>query len=775
LVLNSKLINGELRIRVGKVSAALVLALIVLAGLATIITFTTQERPPQTGTVTSSTSTTQSGMTGPVGVSIKPSSNISDASFVKPVESYEELADIISSSVQQYYAFGGTGIYAEMAQAGIKVPAPTVTPVVTTATAGTMSSTITSVPEYSHTNVQVAGVDEADIVKTDGKYIYLVGRTTFIKRLENGKEVYIQKTPIYIVLAYPPEDLRLVSKIEVSGIVDGIFINKDRLIIINSSSMYYRLKYYATSSITVTTTGTATVTITPPYIPIVKPIRNTTILVYNISNHEKPTLTYKDSVSGQVLAARMIGDRVYVITVVRNDLIIPLYGREGQGKGGPSVVVPTVNGRVLPLSKIRYVSIEDVMPYNNGYVVVAGLNLSNGSFDAKAYVMPYPSRVYVSKESIYLISNWWSYYEIALDVTRNAVLPNLPQDIATRVNETLTNTSLPIYVRLARAWTVLNEYMRNASKDNLVKMFASVYEYLEKNVTKKPLIMTHIFRLKLEGLTAVMVAHAKVGGRVLDQFAMDERNGYFRIATTALIIKGFKIAGHSGNTIPAIMPDYEYVNNVYVLNASNLKVVGKLEGLEPGERVYAARYVGKYLYLVTFRRIDPLFAIDLSNPRNPKVVGFVKMPGFSEYLHPYKDRYLIGVGLDTDSNGRVKGLKISMYDVSNPKNITEVSTVKIEGGWSTSQVLWDHRAFLINPTKGYLCIPVRMYSGGKASSYLYIVRIGEGGKLSIAGKIQHPHVVRSVYIGNYLYTISSMLIQSVDLSTMKVISSIKLG
>ncbi|GEM_PF-619727 len=776
------------KLRAGKVSAALIIALVLLAGFAALLTLTMQKQVPPTTTSTASNSTTpytppytHPGTTHPATTSTKTPSAASDASFVKPIESYEELATIIGSGSTQYYTLGGNAVYLEMAQAGIKVPTPVTTALVTTTVTVTATTTSagSSTPEYSHTNVQVAGVDEADIVKTDGKYVYLVGKPTFTEVRVNGSIIHIWRTPVYIVLAYPPDDMKLISKIEVLGRVNGIFINNDRLIIINSSSMYYRiLKYTVTPSTPTTTTVTATTaTVTTTTVPtpptrVVKPILNTTILVYDVSNHEKPVLKYKDSVGGTMLAARMIGDRVYVMTVIRKDFIIPLYG---QKEGKTPVVVPTINGKPMPPNKIMYVALKDVMPYSSGYVVVSGLNLKDGSFDAKAYVMPYPDRVYVSKESIYLLSSWWSYPEIMVEVIKNAVLPYLPHDAATRINTTLSNTSLPIYVKLVNVGKVLEDYIKNAPKEDVIKLFASIYDYIEKNITQKPLTATHIFRLKLEGLTAVMVAHAKASGRVLDQFAMDERDGYFRVATTAMIIKEFKITGYSENMIPSVMPVYEDVNNVYVMNASNLKIVGKLEGLEPGEKVYAARYVGKYLYLVTFRRVDPLFAIDLSNPKEPKVIGFVKMPGFSEYLHPYKDRYLIGVGLDADESGRVRGLKISLYDVSNPKNITEVSAIKVKGGWSTSQVLWDHKAFLINPAKGYLCIPVRVYSAGKVNGYLYIVRIGEDGKLSIAGKIQHLNVIRSLYIGNYLYSISQTLIQGVDLNTMKVISSVKLS
>jgi len=777
------------KLRRGRLQSSILLVLVLLVAFAVFTTSLmntiTQNHQPQTGASTSSVSPSSTATNTAVSTSsssatlpythpgttttpnVKPPSNLSDASFVKPIQSYDELMSMINSGATRYYSLNSFVMRA-VAQAGIKVPVPVTTALITTTATTTAGG---STPEYSHTNVQVAGVDEADIVKTDGKYIYLVGRSSLIK---TQKGTYVQKTPIYIILAYPPNGMSVVSEFEVLGSVNGIFISNDKLIVINSSSAYYYrvikpLVTPTTPPTPATVTVTTTLVPTPP-IPIMRPVRNTTILVYDVGNRKQPILKYKDSVSGWVLAARMIGDKVYLITLVRND-IITIYASRGKS----SVVVPTINGKVMPPYKIMYVTLKNIMPYSNGYVIIAGLNLRDGAFDAKAYVMPYPNRIYVSKDSVYLLSNWWTYFEVVLDVIKNAVLPSLPHDVAARINTTLSNTSLPIYARLARAGEVLEEYTKNAPKEDLIKLFVNTYKYIEKNVTGRSLTVTHIFKLKLEGLTAIMVAHAKIDGRVMDQFAMDEREGYFRVATTATIIKKFKVAGYSESLIPIIMPVYEDVNNVYVLNATNLKVVGKLEGLEPGEKVYAARYVGKYLYLVTFRRIDPLFAIDLSNPRNPRVIGFVKMPGFSEYLHPYKDRYLIGIGLSTDGNGVVRGLKISLYDVSNPRNITEASVVEIKGGWSTSQVLWDHRAFLINPTKGYLCIPIVIYGEGKVSGYLYIIRISNDGKLSVAGKVQHPGVLRSLYIGNYLYTISRALIKSIDLSTMKVVSTVKLS
>jgi len=158
-------------------------------------------------------------------------------------------------------------------------------------------------------------------------------------------------------------------------------------------------------------------------------------------------------------------------------------------------------------------------------------------------------------------------------------------------------------------------------------------------------------------------------------------------------------------------------NRVYVLD-EDLKIIGKLEDLAHGEKIYSARFVGKRAYVVTFKKVDPLFVIDLSNAENPKVLGYLKIPGYSDYLHPYDENHVIGIGKeavdasDSDRSGRnldfawYQGVKVSLFDVSDVENPREIGKLVIGDRGTDSLVLNDHKALLFDKEKKLLVIPV---------------------------------------------------------------------
>jgi len=194
-------------------------------------------------------------------------------------------------------------------------------------------------------------------------------------------------------------------------------------------------------------------------------------------------------------------------------------------------------------------------------------------------------------------------------------------------------------------------------------------------------ITTTIYKVKFEGLKMLATARGDVPGLLLNQFSLDEKDGNLRVATT------FSWSNQR--------------NAVYILD-EQLKVTGALEDLAPDERIFSCRFMGDTLYLVTFRQVDPLFVIDLSDPTSPRVVGELKVPGFSSYLHPIDAEHLLGIGME---NGSVK---LSLFDVSSPDLPTEVDTL-ILPGWSTSEALWDHKAVLYDPETHTLVLPITTY------------------------------------------------------------------
>jgi inhibitor of cysteine peptidase len=306
---------------------------------------------------------------------------------------------------------------------------------------------------------------------------------------------------------------------------------------------------------------------------------------------------------------------------------------------------------------------------------------------------------------------------------------------------------------------------------------------------------TKIFKINVDEESITYIAEGIVPGRVLNQFSMDEHDGHFRIATT----NGQVSRGGSSTS-----------NNVYVLNAS-LGVVGSLEGLAPGEDIYSARFMGRRCYLVTFKKIDPLFVIDLEDPENPTVLGKLKIPGYSDYLHPYDENTLIGVGKETEEAEEgdfawYQGVKISLFDVSNVSDPRELAKFEIGDRGTDSPALRDHKAFLFSRAKNLLVIPVleAKIDAGDYSSEVppnaygeyvyqgaYVFHVSREQGIDLRGRVTHiddPQaflrsgywfeseltVERSLYIDDVLYTISGGMIKMNDLDDLSEVGRVEL-
>ncbi|MBI2575377.1 beta-propeller domain-containing protein, partial [Candidatus Woesearchaeota archaeon] len=289
---------------------------------------------------------------------------------------------------------------------------------------------------------------------------------------------------------------------------------------------------------------------------------------------------------------------------------------------------------------------------------------------------------------------------------------------------------------------------------------------------------------------------ATVPGTVLNQFSMDEYKGYFRIATT----KG-NIWGEGENAAK---------NNIYVLD-EGMKLVGKVEDLAPGEKIYSARFMGERAYLVTFKKVDPLFVIDFQDPYNPQVLGKLKIPGYSDYLHPYDENHIIGIGKEAieaeEGNfAWYQGIKLALFDVSDPENPKEISKFSIGDRGTNSEALSDHKAFLFDRKKNLLVMPILLaeidksrYAGGEVPLYAYGDFVWQGAYVfsldtekgfELKGRVSHVEdeslkksgyyykslysVKRSLYIGNVLYTVSDGMIKANDLGDMEEVNKVKM-
>jgi uncharacterized secreted protein with C-terminal beta-propeller domain len=286
---------------------------------------------------------------------------------------------------------------------------------------------------------------------------------------------------------------------------------------------------------------------------------------------------------------------------------------------------------------------------------------------------------------------------------------------------------------------------------------------------------TSIYRVRVKGSELSFEAKGNVLGYVLNQYSMDEYKGYFRLATT-------------------VWKNQTQQNSVYVLN-SNLTITGKLENLAKDERIYSARFMGDKCYLVTFRQVDPFFVLDMSNPTEPKVAGELKIPGYSSYLHPYDENHVIGLGKE-DNN-----VKLSLFDVSNVNNPTEIAKYIVEGDWTDSEALQEPKAFLFDKENELLVIPVSKTNygviddtrGGESTATqggfwqgAYVFKVTANG-FTLRGSITHQDassqyygdynkmVHRALYIDNALYTVSNAKVLLNNLDTLTLITEVNLS
>lgn len=560
-----------------------------------------------------------------------------ETSPLKTFSSYEELRNFLktnSKSQGYWYYYRGQFYYGD-----------------------TLSGIFLGGTEYSTTNVQVAGIDEADIVKTDGEFIYLIANNT-----------------VFILKAYPPEEASIFSKItfNTDEHPSGIFVssNGDKLAVLGTkytSSPYYMYSYDV----------------------------KTFIKIYDVSNKTNPIQTRNFMMSGSYFNSRMIGEYVYAIIsqpayVIYDTVILPKIYSENKIMD-------------IEASRIHYFNVSEEC-YT--FTTAVALNMLNDGEEPNTLtvMMGGTSTMYMSLNNIYITFHKW------------------------------------------------NE-------------------------------QTSIYRIRVENRTLICEAQGEVPGRELNQFSMDEYNGYFRIATTT----------------------WTNGTNLYVLNM-NLSVVGKLENLAPKEYFHSARFMGEKCYLVTFKKVDPLFVIDLSDPTNPRKLGELKIPGYSDYLHPYDENHIIGVGKETveATEGNFawyQGIKISLFDVTDVNNPRQIANYTIGDRGSDSPVLSDHKAFLFDKAKNLLVIPVlvakinqSMYPEGVPSwvsgdfvgqgAFVFDVSLEDG--FVLKGNVTHLengmsvrnvyyHVKRSLYIGNILYTVSERKVKINTIEDLEFVNEVELS
>ncbi|MBD3156597.1 hypothetical protein GF369_02090 [Candidatus Peregrinibacteria bacterium] len=554
--------------------------------------------------------------------------------------------------------------------------------------------------DYSTTNVQVEGVDEADIVKTDGEYIYIVKGDT-----------------VRVVKAYLPENMVELDAIEFNDddfSPTDMYVDGNKLVVLGHS--YYSYPYPLDR----------TEAMIYPYPYYGGGISK--VFIFDISDKADIKAFRSLEFEGSYSQSRKVDDMVYMVLsrpgfvpyddIMEADEILPRYKDTGDEIAQPMV----------DCTDVKYVPAFE----SANYMIVAGIPINEASGDiSKEVVLGSVGNVYSSRENMYIAANEWNW-----------------------------------------------NYRSSSETTNVYKFSLGKEE------------------IDFEG-------KGKVPGTILNQFSMDEDGDYFRIATT------------KGNTW-----DNTSTNNVYVLDEA-MEMTGKLEGIAPGESIHSTRFMGDRLYMVTFKKIDPFFVIDMKDPKGPKILGKLKIPGYSDYLHPYDEHHIIGFGKDTVEATEMEevdwnqdfawyqGLKVAMFDVTDVTAPQQMFYEVIGDRGTDSELLRNHKALLFDKEKDLFAFPVTLAelseeikndptaSGSEygdivfQGAYVYGIDLEDGFTLKtrithydeteVADKAGYywygdKDVERILYIGDFLYTVSKGMVMANDmLSEFAEVNSTEVG
>lgn len=558
----------------------------------------------------------------------------------------------------------------------------------------------------SGTNTQVNGVDEADFVENDGHYIYTA---------HNG-QLTITRT-----------DLSVASQSALSGDVVGEYLAGDRLTVVSQSGNgwygpYVKMAY-------------------PGYWGPWKP--QTTVTVYDVSDRTAPAVVKQTVFDGAYQDSRAVDGVVYVVTQRSVNLPAPQY---------TDVPIEYVAGaQSAELSGEARIRFDPTAPVANRtyetwdeYVARVGDQIVDLS-------LPHAYRVDADGSTVDLgllaapkdivrphADNQQTVLTVAsVDSRRGPFGPAFSDSVGTMVS--------------ANGGTV---YMTPST------LYVATPEdhYTESSYSSD----TRIDRFVVAGPKVSYQATGLVSGTLINQFAMDERNGYLRVATHTT-------SGQWGEGTSTIRDD----NGITVLDTAGITLdeVGQLTGLAPGEQLYAVRYVGDTAYLVTFVRTDPLFAVDLSDPAAPALQGELVVPGFSNYLQSVGDGLLLGIGQERETGSWDTHVHASLFDVRDGAELTQLDREYLDPGyqWSWSDAQFDHHALLYSEQDGLLVVPVTgsgydPQTGYRYGQYLKVLRVGPDG-IDVVGEI-HPDepTVRTVRIGDVLYTVGDTSVTAYRIS-----------
>lgn len=614
----------------------------------------------------------------------------------------------------RYYMYDDDIVFMEdmAVEESAEIEAPASPPRAVSDTSSKQSAGIDGSNDFSETNVQVQGVDEADFVKNDGKYIYMV----------KGNE-------IRIIEAYPADSMKEVATIKLDGennySINEIYADGDTLVVIGQE-WYYNYGYAKVAP------EVGQDMIAPNWYPHFHQDRAFTA-IYNMSNRSNPRLARKLTFDGNYTSSRKVGDTLYMV-LNKYNRVYEISNPDFE----PEVLLPRFKDSKMADEEQFLTTCGEIAYFprarSMNYVIALAIPLKNNGEIASEVMIGNGENIYASKDSLYIAST-------------------------------------------------------NYERDN----FTEFYQDWDN-------AKTVVYRYELSPGEIEYADRGKVPGTILNQFSMDEHKDHFRIATTQ---------GNFWDTNNIAR------NNLYVLDA-DMDIVGSIEDIAPGEKIYSTRFMGDRGYMVTFRNIDPLFAFDLSDPRNPRIIGKLKIPGYSDYLHPYDENHIIGFGKDAipakegdrrDNFAWYQGMKIALFDVTDMANPKQMFTELIGDRGTQSELLSDHKALLFDREKGLLAFPVQVAEVKDKTcndidkcdpeevspsaygqtvfdgAYVYTLDLENG--FQLRGKISHyseadedyikqgdywygdydKHIRRILYIGKNLYTVADGGIKASDMNT----------
>lgn len=627
-----------------------------------------------------------------------------------------------------------------------------------------MSSSVqeTKSDDFSETNVQVEGVDEADIIKTDGEYVYA---------LSNNE--------LFLIKAYPATAANITSSIKFKDRPTNIYLGKNTLAVFGSDQQVLQEDYYQNYR---------------------RQSSYSFFKIYDIKDKKNPRLIKDLSFEGSYQNSRMIGDYVYFLTATPSSYI------EGE------IPVPRIldgdsevfeysaqNSTCKRCPEVFYI---DVPQSNYQLISVSAINIEkpNKDISAQVYLLPHTQNMFVSLENLYLTyTKHLNENDLTMEVMFELVSPQLSnrnQEKIKKIQETETFILSPAE-KQSKIMSIFYHYVESLPteqqkdlEDRMEDKMKSLYKQMADQIET-----TVVHKINIDGNKLKYQGYGQVQGSVLNQFSMDEHGDFFRIATTKNRTWSRFASEDSSSNLS--------YNNIFVLDRQ-MGTVGALEGLARDERIYSVRFMQNRAYMVTFKQTDPLFVIDLKDPAKPRVLGMLKVPGFSNYLHPYDENLLIGLGKETEERSSggftTKGLKLSLFNVADVNHPVEVDKYVFDENSSNSIARNDHKAFLFSKEKNLLSIPVSMYeyastsrtSNRKIFRGAYVFNIDSNG-FAMKGKIQHSGttvndqrlswcgegcysstVRRSLFIDDVLYTYSDNYLKLNTIDDLTTIGEIKL-